>query len=1475
MEEELTHTNTASSPVVDDGDVVDDDVDDRTVSSVAVAVATLHRRPLPQLPPASQQQPPASLRRGRAQSLSLRANHRINNTHHHTATALRHSTTNHRHHNSSATFARTSHRTTTTRRTEEDDTDRLGERILELLLLSSSMQQRQQQSLQQFVWRKPIANRHNFKMLQQMCVRWCQTVWVVTGAPFSPLFSPPPHQRPPPLQTTSISGITTRVILPALSLWIGALWITTTVSAVLITGTILAMAGAMLVLAFGSLDLLWDCHNATTMNATMIVPSLRWCYTIVDVYVAQGRRFRGRTMGTTSHDNRYLVGPPHRYHPNTTTTIYTSLCQWTNLPDHPGARYSTSTTRHLEAVQYCFTVQQQFRTTGSNSTSSSSRSVTVHSDHNATEVLEGRRNDATLRDDLDNGITTGTTNVTTTTTTYPDERSDTEPPSYENHVVNHHTNADLAWIDVGAQIGYRLLHSEHVQRAMALPDTKERILETMNHHHKATPDKTTTTGRTRAESHESDRMTSHHHVMIPTLPASTTASQDMITTTTSIPKAAPVVPPKPIHTMWTSPGSRPSHDDTMMIRTTCSSQNYYDNYYHDSTNHLADDDDTTNHHVDHEDWNDGIPTLRQSQSYPISPCSPRTLLLLSSSRPAPPPRGSPVDPNHLPELPLMLPDLPLLTTNGRSDVKHAVDPAGHYRPGRILHRRVPLLAGTKVAVPMSPVIPTHYCYIGGSTTRTVPKCSSKMSYMMSTVVRSQRIYVNVKNSHTDQIGGNTTVDTETTNCLSVTVKLDKFFLRHGEFGELTFRVLDEWSPRYMPQHSKVPIGACVATSYGIGVLVGWRVEDDCHIVRSLWQCRGSGSAYAYMNRHSIHKAMVAANGFRVQTVYGWGIVQACVKGGTAFTSCRYFVEIREENSRHKGNVLELDDTLILSCHGAQFMPVIEHVRAAATYQIQLDNYNASLREQQLLRGENSAEKEEQEFLRTWSSCADILWKSFLKAVEEDKDFDEGVHDFVQSMIEFLDRLDKIDDQSNVDATAGCNESEQNKVSQHLAVQDATSDEIEIEFNSTGTDSSLGEHSNTTQEPGFWFMNDLFGGIFKASNNDSNVGTDAVSVVAVNYSDDNSHIEEHKTDFENDIPVIKKKKSYFNRAFAVIRTIMKTVSIARASSVDHTHFRLALAISYDILLFVRTILKIQQRNTSVESLKVWKRAWGEIIATFGPIQERLESIGRGIANRMEHQGRKAKVRLLKFVDTILGDERLLFAMEQGEWDRCLARVEIALVEAEVIEGKNLIYYRKAATFIFDHVQMLLRNNEGAAARNNEKLAILGHLIQAMAAPRRSILKIFCREDMLELFERILVRAYYKEEVATRMLTIHAATFHSLRHLRILKDFSVSGRIWMPLLDAADEELSWFVSTLPDNSKGIMLPVSRLFSLCVAQFHKINDGDLSKDWLAFLLEEESVQIIQEIDMLLILGLESFSRDIREMMTVLPYYARYVLH
>jgi hypothetical protein len=123
----------------------------------------------------------------------------------------------------------------------------------------------------------------------------------------------------------------------------------------------------------------------------------------------------------------------------------------------------------------------------------------------------------------------------------------------------------------------------------------------------------------------------------------------------------------------------------------------------------------------------------------------------------------------------------------------------------------------------------------------------------------------------------------------------------------------------------------------------------------------------------------------------------------------------------------------------------------------------------------------------------------------------------------------------------------------------------------------------------------------------------------------------------------------------------------------------------------------------------------------------------------------------------------------------------------------------------------------------------------------------------------------------MLSIHAANFHTLRHLRMLKYFPISGRIWIPLLDAADEEFSYLISQLPENSKEFLCPFSHLFTLCVVQFHKINAGDSSRDWLAFLMEEEAASIIHDIDMKLLLALESFSNDVKEMMEVLPYYSR----
>ena len=79
-------------------------------------------------------------------------------------------------------------------------------------------------------------------------------------------------------------------------------------------------------------------------------------------------------------------------------------------------------------------------------------------------------------------------------------------------------------------------------------------------------------------------------------------------------------------------------------------------------------------------------------------------------------------------------------------------------------------------------------------------------------------------------------------------------------------------------------------------------------------------------------------------------------------------------------------------------------------------------------------------------------------------------------------------------------------------------------------------------------------------------------------------------------------------------------------------------------------------------------------------------------------------------------------------------------------------------------------------------------------------------------------------------------------------------------------------MPENAQDLLIPLSSLFSLCVVQFHKIGEGDLTTHWLDFLMEEEAVAIIHDIDLKLILMLESFARDVNEMMVVLPYYPRY---
>ena len=447
---------------------------------------------------------------------------------------------------------------------------------------------------------------------------------------------------------------------------------------------------------------------------------------------------------------------------------------------------------------------------------------------------------------------------------------------------------------------------------------------------------------------------------------------------------------------------------------------------------------------------------------------------------------------------------------------------------QVRHQRQPLASGVKVAVPLFPL---H------------PGCGNQNDNMahrrrhhhhaveMGTVVSSRRIYVGDTPSQAAAETNN--------NCLSVTVKLDRCFLRNGEFSELTFRVMDEWEDRYMPRHSKFAVGACVATWFGIGVLVSWRAEDDCHVVRSLWQRQGPGSAHAYLNRDAIRGVVEAAIGFQVQTRFGAGVVVTCANACQEdLEFLRYFVAIKEPG-RHKGHVLELERRDIVSCH-AQFRPIIEFIREAAHFQIQVDQYEAALREQTLDDDQRQEDKEEITFWTSSSECLDILWSSFLKAVDEDREFDEGVNEFMAEIIQFLEELDQ--------PTEG-------KTDEANKVQGA---EIEIGSDAEG------------QDPGFWIMDELFGGIFKEANKDEEILPSYCSPSAEDYTD------LRKENFS---------VRYYARAFGILKVLMKTVSIARAASGEYPHFHLSLAVLYEFLLFTRTVVRVQQKNSSVHAVGV--------------------------------------------------------------------------------------------------------------------------------------------------------------------------------------------------------------------------------------------------------------------------------------------------
>jgi len=1016
-------------------------------------------------------------------------------------------------------------------------------------------------------------------------------------------------------------------------------------------------------------------------------------------------------------------------------------------------------------------------------------------------------------------------------------------------------DSDLNWVDVGTRIGLRLLNSEHVQRAVASQDTAERIKSiTRNVEKKFGKDE-----RKKRIGNDSSSILSQPIDSDPLKLSSTTISPNIPIAIVTTPSRAKVPPPKPVHAMWTS-ASSVAQSPSLSIST--KSKNEAESDTHSTIVHrypvIATD--ATDSDFSPPSPNSARDKLKSTvkiggASSEITQKKDNSKSVYFNSEPcflakfevSPPmelngdcmqARRSCHEPISLevvneegvnititgpPSLSKRF-DLPEgFSAAEELESRQYVDSSVRTFPAtrrttqtvsissstlsKPAHQRPILQAGVKMVVPIFPMHP-------GVKLGNV----SSSFFQMGTVVSCKRVnirpFCESDSRHASR---------RHTNCLSVTVILDRCFLRDGKFTEMTMRIMDDWEKQYVPRHSKFPIGACVATSFGVGVLVGWRVEDDCHIVRSLWQRRGAGSANAYLNRQALQGVVEAAVGFAVQTTLGKGDVLSYVSAGRNFKLGRYFVHIKEQGP-HDGQVLEFNRCDILSCQGPEFIPVIELIREASQYQIQVDNYESAIRHQ--MHKESSPDKGH---WKAFSKGFQTIWDSFLLALEEDREFDEGVNRFFTNIIDFLDRLDKP-------------ETEKESMTPKLQNKDCFVETIGIDL-ATSTES--GKSCADQPGPGFWLLNSIFISRDKPKDESSAVVESTVEVLKADL------LEAYK------------------KANSVIRALMKTVAIARASSKDQPNLRLGLSIFYEFLLFLRTIVKVHQKNVSPTSLVIWKRTMTEISATLGPSKERIEKVIKGIIERMERQGNKAKVRILRFVDLVLLDERFLFALEKGEWDIFVQSVEDALVQSRIVEEDSRMHYRTTLKYIIRLLSSASSGDESASIRNTEKMAQLGKALKWIASPRRSVLKLLRSDFMMEFLERVFVRVFRNEPAASRMITIHASNIHTLRQLRMLKDFTIAAKLWIPMLDAADEEFRWAVTNMPDNFKDMMVPMSKLFSLCVAQFHRIGGGDLTADWLNFLMQDDAVKLIQQLDEKLILYLESFCKDIKEFMVVLPYY------
>ena len=281
----------------------------------------------------------------------------------------------------------------------------------------------------------------------------------------------------------------------------------------------------------------------------------------------------------------------------------------------------------------------------------------------------------------------------------------------------------------------------------------------------------------------------------------------------------------------------------------------------------------------------------------------------------------------------------------------------------------------------------------------------------------------------------------------------------------------------------------------------------------MWQKRGNGSSHAYLNRNSLHGILEAAIGFKVNTSFGPGKIVAYVNAGNKFLDGQFVVKLKHDDvlKRVDQELKYMQRNEINDCTSAKFIPVLEQLKEAAKYKMQVDTYETA-KFQMMLEDKNLL------LDKTWrmfSEGFELFLTSFIKAAEENEDFDVEINNFLSEIINFLEDFEL--------------DGAKHRLKQTLM----TPPKFQTKTQNNELDINMKEDDDDA--PGLWFIHELF---------NENRSKEELQ---------ESNNKRQRIDTTKSLDSGWSGDSY-KKVYAVLKMLMRTISIAKAGCINRSNLK---------------------------------------------------------------------------------------------------------------------------------------------------------------------------------------------------------------------------------------------------------------------------------------------------------------------------------